>query len=181
MRVKIKLYVYIFIIIFASVLKFGNHSLITAGLSQRTSSVNDRLSAPMTFNYHETDPYARTGRHYILAESVITPETPERFQTFFKKLNRGLPPIYFNSPGGDLASGLRFGRIVRKLGLDTFVGGPYRSCFHIDQTGRESEIRNRDEKNDASDRFASDVFNGPGIDPPSITGDKYNIPLKVIV
>jgi hypothetical protein len=118
---------------------------------------NEKLFAPMTFSYHATDPYHRTGRFYILAEGVITSETPSQFLTFFKSLDRGLPTIYFNSPGGDLKAGLRLGRVIRELGLDTFVGGPYRSCFESDQKGRETNLASLDkEGGKASDLFAEE-------------------------
>jgi hypothetical protein len=118
---------------------------------------NNKLFAPMTFSYHATDPYFRTGRFYILAEGVITPETPAQFLTFFKSLDRGMPTIYFNSPGGDLKAGLRLGRIIRELGLDTFVGGPYRSCFELNQKGRETSLAALDKEGaKATDLFAEE-------------------------
>ncbi len=82
-------------------------------LAQRQPA--DKLFEPMTFSYHSTDPYHRTGRFYILAEGLMTSDSPAEFLTFFNKLDRRIPPIYFNSPGGNLAAGLRLGRIIRKL------------------------------------------------------------------
>lgn len=118
---------------------------------------NNKLFAPMTFSYHATDPYHRTGRFYILAEGIITPDSPAQFLTFFKGLDRGMPTIYFNSPGGDLKAGLRLGRILRELGLDTFVGGPYRTCFGLDQKGRETNLAGLDkEGGKATDLFAEE-------------------------
>lgn len=117
----------------------------------------DKLFEPMTFSYHATDPYHRTGRFYILAEGLITSDSPKEFLAFFNKLDRGIPPVYFNSPGGNLAAGLSLGRIIRKLGLDTFVGGPYRTCFQLDQRGRETSLAPLDkEGGQASDLFAEE-------------------------
>jgi hypothetical protein len=122
---------------------------------QKPSLANQRLSAPMTFSYHATDPYHRTGRHYILAEGVITSETPYQFQAFFNNLKQGQPPVFFNSPGGNLIAGLKLGRIIRELGLDTFVGGPYRSCFKVDRNGKETSLAPLDKEGDrATELFA---------------------------
>lgn len=117
----------------------GTVAFTQTGRTGTASGQDSRLFAPMTFSYHATDPYARTGRHFILAEGVITEETPEQFVNFFNGLDGGKPPVFFNSPGGNLSAGLRLGRAIRKSGLDTFVGGPYRSCYEKDQSGRESE------------------------------------------
>jgi hypothetical protein len=49
------------------------------------------------------------------------------------------------------------GRILRELGLDTFVGGPYRTCFGLDQKGTETNLAGLDkEGGKATDLFAEE-------------------------
>jgi hypothetical protein len=90
-----------------------------------------KLSTPMTFSVHRgcsnsSCPY------YILAEGIITSDTPRGFLEFTKTI-KGRPTIYFNSPGGNMAAGLELGRIIRELDLNTFVGGPYVSLEGFDE------------------------------------------------
>jgi len=71
--------------------------------------------------------------NYILAQGVITPETPARFLAFLKSPQsaneEGAPArgwrVFFDSVGGDLNAGLALGRILRKGGFDTVVGDEY--------------------------------------------------------
>jgi hypothetical protein len=61
----------------------------------------------------------------IAASGTITSDTPGAF-TKFLAANPANPgtTVYFNSPGGDLGSGVALGQAIRKAGLDTAVGTP---------------------------------------------------------
>jgi hypothetical protein len=83
----------------------------------------DRLSSPMTFSTHQ-ECAGNACAYYILAEGLITPETPTKFSEFMDNL-KALPVVYFNSPGGNLIAGLELGRLIRDYGLDTYVGREY--------------------------------------------------------
>jgi hypothetical protein len=68
---------------------------------------------------------------YILAEGTITSETPKQFYQFARKLLESDDErpdfVFFNSPGGSLAAGLEMGKMIRRLGLNTLVGGKYKA------------------------------------------------------
>lgn len=74
---------------------------------------------------------------YVLAEGVIDETTPERFLAFMRGVDT-IPRVYFHSPGGDLGAALKLGRIIRRLGLPTVVGGKYESA-KWDDRGRVIE------------------------------------------
>lgn len=85
----------------------------------------DPFDEPMTFSVHTPCiGNAWFCAPYVLAQGVITHDTPKRFSIFLDKY-KYKPRIYFHSPGGDLSAGIKMGYIIRKAGLDTFVGGPY--------------------------------------------------------
>jgi len=77
----------------------------------------------MTFKTHHEDG-GSSSAYYILAEGVITSDTPNQFTNFIKSV-KAQPVVYFNSLGGNLAAGIQLGRKIRELGLDTYVGGEY--------------------------------------------------------
>ena len=81
------------------------------------------LAAPMQFTLHQE--CEGTGcQSYILAQGTIVTDTAETFRTFVSRIGF-LPAVYFNSPGGDLAAGVKLGLAIRKAQLDTHVGGAY--------------------------------------------------------
>ena len=59
---------------------------------------------------------------YIIADGVIDTNTPERFQAFLKNDHAEGFKILLNSSGGNLAAGLKLGRIVRAAKLKSQVG-----------------------------------------------------------
>ena len=77
----------------------------------------------MTFKTYYEDG-GSSSAYYILAEGVITPDTPTQFAIFAKSV-KAQPVVYFNSLGGNLAAGIQLGRKIRELALDTYVGGEY--------------------------------------------------------
>jgi len=76
----------------------------------------------------------RVGSSFILAEGIITKDTPRVFQTFLVTFKGFDTPIYFNSPGGSLYAGLQLGNLIRKADLDTLIGSSY-----LEETELDSE------------------------------------------
>jgi hypothetical protein len=67
------------------------------------------------------------GAEWIAAEGAITDTTADNLEAFLKSFgyieNPGSWTVRFDSPGGSLAGGIRLGELIRKLKLDTEVGG----------------------------------------------------------
>lgn len=59
---------------------------------------------------------------WIAADGAITSDTPARFEAFLtaEKITYNAT-VAFNSPGGDLAAGLKLGELIRKRRMDTTV------------------------------------------------------------
>lgn len=79
----------------------------------------------MAFTFTQED-YRSQGfglRQTVYADGVITPGTAVRLQAFLDA-HKVIPgsTVEFNSPGGNLAEGMRIGRLIRKRGLSTDVG-----------------------------------------------------------
>jgi hypothetical protein len=66
------------------------------------------------------------GSEWIAAEGEIVPETAADLENFIRSFgpseNPGGWSVRLNSPGGDLAGGIRLGELIRKLKLDTEIG-----------------------------------------------------------
>jgi len=64
------------------------------------------------------------GAEWIAAEGEIVPETATDLEIFIKSYghNPGGWSVRLNSPGGDLAGGLRLGELIRELKMDTEIG-----------------------------------------------------------
>jgi hypothetical protein len=86
------------------------------------------IDGPMRFTVHRPCyGSASTCDAYLLAEGDITANSPSDFEEIVRTLNFQ-PTVYFNSRGGSLAAGVNLGRLIRRFGLDTFVGSPYRQA-----------------------------------------------------
>lgn len=128
----------ILITIVANFILLGN-LVITNDISSNTIKYHSQKKAtkslvePMVFSEHYE--HSGTGSsYYILAQGTITSQTPKDFQKFINNLEeRGSPDIYFDSPGGNLIAGIEMGKIIRDLGLNTYVGGPYVSLERFDR------------------------------------------------
>jgi hypothetical protein len=60
---------------------------------------------------------------WIAAEGKIDPAAEPKLWELLRKIgNDRKPPIYFHSPGGDVAAGLQIGRLLRARGLTAGVG-----------------------------------------------------------
>ncbi|TLX13969.1 hypothetical protein [Rhizobium sp. MHM7A] len=60
---------------------------------------------------------------WISAEGRITSDTPAQLRKILKKIGNRKPPIVFRSEGGDVDAAYAMGRMIRKAGLETAVGG----------------------------------------------------------
>ncbi|MBB4481620.1 hypothetical protein GGE46_004218 [Rhizobium etli] len=60
---------------------------------------------------------------WISAEGRITSDTPAQFRKILKKIGGRKLPIVFRSEGGDVEAAYAIGRMIRKAGLETAVGG----------------------------------------------------------
>ena len=59
---------------------------------------------------------------WIMAEGIITPNTPERFRQLLSELGDEKLPVVLDSQGGDLDAALAIGRMIRSAGLTTVIG-----------------------------------------------------------
>ncbi|MBX4999879.1 hypothetical protein HJB72_18190 [Rhizobium lentis] len=60
---------------------------------------------------------------WISAEGRITSDTPVQLRKILKKIGDRKLPIVFRSEGGDVDAAYAMGRMIRKAGLETAVGG----------------------------------------------------------
>ena len=60
---------------------------------------------------------------WISAEGRITSDTPVRLRKILKKIGDRKLPVVFRSEGGDVEAAYAMGRMIRKAGLETAVGG----------------------------------------------------------
>jgi hypothetical protein len=84
-----------------------------------------RTSVAMEFSRHDTDSPVFNG---VAARGVIEPGDAAKLQRYLaqlpRKRNRG---IYFSSPGGDLAEGIKLGRLLQAGRVKTIVDS-YEMC-----------------------------------------------------
>lgn len=60
---------------------------------------------------------------WISAEGRITSDTPAQMRKILKKIGNRKLPVVFRSEGGDVNAAYAVGRMIRKAGLETAVGG----------------------------------------------------------
>lgn len=68
---------------------------------------------PMTFIVSE---------NFLYAEGTISRETLEVFKVILETKNLYNKTIILNSPGGEILSSMEFGRLIKKLNMNTVVG-----------------------------------------------------------
>jgi len=98
---------------------FGLQILLLAVLAFPAAATSITAPNGMTFRSYSVCPGSSCPEP-VLAEGVITSETPERFRVFAATLSY-TPTIEFNSPGGNLAAALALGELIRAGGFDTAV------------------------------------------------------------
>jgi hypothetical protein len=75
----------------------------------------------MEFSRHDTDSPVFNG---VVARGVIEPGDAAKLQRYLAQLPRKLNTgIYFSSPGGDLAEGIKLGRLLQAERVKTIVDG----------------------------------------------------------
>jgi hypothetical protein len=94
-----------------------------------SANASSALDKPMTFSLQQ-ECEGSGCNSYILAQGTIVEKTPLAFEAFMSRIDHK-PIVYFHSPGGSLAAGIKLGLLVRKFRLDTFVGGPYEKFVEI--------------------------------------------------
>lgn len=76
---------------------------------------------------------------WIVAQGVITPNTPARFRQALDAMGREKLPVILDSPGGDLDAALAIGRMIRTEGLTTAVGrSEAQGCAPRDDSCKDS-------------------------------------------
>jgi hypothetical protein len=74
------------------------------------------------------------GAEWIAGEGEIMEETADDLELYLKSFGRAENPagwcVRFNSPGGSLSGGIRLGELIRKLKLDTEIGGTEPDGLH---------------------------------------------------
>jgi hypothetical protein len=99
----------------------------TAGLSfvMLTLCATAAIGEPMKFELKGTGGNCN-GCEWVAAEGEITTDTPDVFEKFVKSEDRVNGRhisfhLYFNSPGGTLAAGVKLGELIRKYEYSTGV------------------------------------------------------------
>lgn len=59
---------------------------------------------------------------WIMAQGLITPDTPSRFRQMLVDLGSQKRPVVLDSKGGDLDAAVEIGRMIRARGLTTIIG-----------------------------------------------------------
>src|SRR5579863_2242190 len=73
---------------------------------------------PMTFTVVHISPFSDA----VYGNGTIAADTTDAFNKFMKATPvRAGTTLFFNSPGGDLGSGITMGQAIRKAGLNTNV------------------------------------------------------------
>jgi hypothetical protein len=111
---------------------------------------------PIVFYVAKGEPNAcgRGCSEWIAAEGRIVDESPQRLRDLLKRLGKRKLPIFFHSPGGSVAGGVRIGRLMRERRMTAGVGRTIPSgcdplqeheaaCDALKRSGREllSELR----------------------------------------
>lgn len=60
---------------------------------------------------------------WIAAEGQIMADSPNKLRRFLKQVGGRTLPIVVRSPGGDVASAMQMGTMIRRLGISVAVGG----------------------------------------------------------
>lgn len=77
---------------------------------------------------------------WISAEGRITSDTPARLRKILKKIGDRKLPVVFRSEGGDVDAAYAMGRMIRKAGLETAVGGTQLKDCPVEDTRCQAAI-----------------------------------------
>lgn len=99
-----------------NVLRFAAVLLITASAQAGTLSI--RVERPDFFKLVSND-----NSWNIILEGEIDPGAPARVAAALKQIGRDGADVYLRSPGGSLLAGIEIGRLIRREGANTYLGG----------------------------------------------------------
>lgn len=96
---------------------------IGAATSQAAEQKKQPAQPPMRFTIVRSFLCQENCPEWISAEGRITADTPARLRKVLKKIGDRKLPVVFRSEGGDVDAAYAMGRMIRKAGLETAVGG----------------------------------------------------------
>lgn len=96
---------------------------IGAAISQAAEKKKQAGQAPMRFIIVRSLLCMEDCPEWISAEGRITTDTPGQLRKILKKIGDRKLPVVFQSQGGEVDAAYAMGRIIRKAGLETAVGG----------------------------------------------------------
>ncbi|MBY2997439.1 hypothetical protein HF228_02110 [Rhizobium leguminosarum] len=96
---------------------------IGAAASQAAEEKKPAPHPPMNFILVRSLLCQENCPEWISAEGRITSDTPARLRKILKKIGGRKLPVVFRSEGGDVDAAYATGRMIRKAGLETAVGG----------------------------------------------------------
>ncbi len=96
---------------------------IGAAISQAAENKKQAGQAPMRFIIVRSLLCMEDCREWISAEGRITTDTPGQLRKILKKIGDRKLPVVFQSEGGEVDAAYAMGRMIRKAGLETAVGG----------------------------------------------------------
>ncbi|MGR9176943.1 hypothetical protein ACU8OR_15475 [Rhizobium leguminosarum] len=117
--------------------------LLTLPIGAVTSQAAEEKKAaqpPMNFILVRSFLCRENCPEWISAEGRITSDTPARLRKILKKIGGRKLPVVFRSEGGDVDAAYAMGRIIRKAGLETAVGGTRLKGCPVGDTRCEAAI-----------------------------------------
>lgn len=96
---------------------------IGAATSQAAEQKNQTGQPPMRFIIVRSLLCMEDCPEWISAEGRITSDTPAQLRKVLKKIGDRKLPVVFQSEGGEVDAAYAMGRMIRKAGLETAVGG----------------------------------------------------------
>lgn len=94
-----------------------------AATSQAAEQQKQAVQPPMRFVIVRSLLCQENCPEWISAEGRITSDTPARLKKILKAASGRKLPVVFRSEGGDVDAAYAMGRMIRKAGLETAVGG----------------------------------------------------------
>ncbi|RUM22030.1 hypothetical protein EFQ99_26265 [Rhizobium vallis] len=98
-------------------------TLPIAATSQAAEQKKQAEQPPMRFIIVRSSLCQENCPEWISAEGRIAADTPARLRKILKKIGDRKLPVVLRSEGGDVEAAYTMGRMIRKAGLETAVGG----------------------------------------------------------
>lgn len=94
-----------------------------AGVPAPAAAPSGAVPQPMVVaRMRATGPCGHRCPEWIVAEGILTPNTPGHFREMLDQIGPDKLPVVLESRGGDLDAALAIGRMIRAAGLTTLVG-----------------------------------------------------------